>query len=77
LAEVGELQALPSFDSCRNMNPMLTNQNSGQGLQIEASRDIALFNMNPVNIVEILMDVVGFSVTLFILFLFTYLCSAI
>ncbi|KAK2369825.1 homeodomain GLABROUS [Trifolium repens] len=56
LAEVGELQALPSFDSCRNMNPMLTNQNSGQGLQIEASRDMALFNMNPVNIVEILID---------------------
>jgi hypothetical protein len=56
------------------MNPMLTNQNSGQGLQIEASRDMTLFNMNPINIVEILMDVVGFSVALFILFFFLLIC---
>ncbi|PNX88065.1 homeobox-leucine zipper protein HDG2-like, partial [Trifolium pratense] len=63
LAEVGELQALPSFDSCRNMNPMSTNQCSGQGLQIEATRDMELINTSPVSVAELLMDVNQWSMT--------------
>ncbi|GAU26619.1 hypothetical protein TSUD_102260 [Trifolium subterraneum] len=63
LAEVGELQALPSFDSCQNMNPMSTNQNLGQGLQIEATRAMQMLNLSPINVVELLMDVNQWSTT--------------
>lgn len=60
LAEVGELQALPSFDLYGNQINSISNENSAQGLQIEASRDTTMINAGPIDIVELLMDVVGF-----------------
>jgi len=60
LVEVGELQTLPSFDFCRNQNSMYTMDVFEQGLQIEASRDMALIKISPTKLVELLMDVVSF-----------------
>ncbi|CAL5200740.1 unnamed protein product [Lathyrus oleraceus] len=57
LAEVGELQALPSFDLYGNQINSISNEKSAQGLQIEASRDTTMINAGPIDIVELLMDV--------------------
>jgi len=72
MVEVGDLETIPSFDSCRNKNPMSTKEIFGQGLPIEASRDMALIKISPTKLDELLMDVVSFlflfSVTSFIQF---------
>lgn len=60
LAEVGELQGLPSFDLYGNPINSMSNENSVQGLGIEASRDTAMINAVPNDIVKLLMNVVGF-----------------
>jgi hypothetical protein len=77
LVEVGELQTFPSFNLCQNQNPMYTMEVFGHGLQIEASRDMALIKICPTKLVELLMDVVSFLflfyVTSFIQFLLFFL----
>ncbi|KAL5081785.1 hypothetical protein RYX36_010206 [Vicia faba] len=57
LAEVGKLQALPSFDPYGNQINSMSNENSVRGLQIEASRDTTMVNAGPNDIVELLMNV--------------------
>ena len=62
MVEVGDLQTLPSFDSCRIQDPMSTKEVFGQGLQIEGSRDMALIKISPTKLVELLMDVVSYFI---------------
>ncbi|XP_058776740.1 homeobox-leucine zipper protein PROTODERMAL FACTOR 2-like [Vicia villosa] len=57
LAEVGEFQALPSFDLYGNPINSTSNENSVQGLRMEASRDTSIINAGPLDIVELLMNV--------------------
>jgi len=59
---------------------MYTTEVLGQGLQIEASRDMALIKISPTKLVELLMDVLSFlfnfSVTLFIEFLLIFIVQS-
>ncbi|AES66913.1 hypothetical protein MTR_2g083320 [Medicago truncatula] len=57
MVEVGDLETIPSFDLCRNQNPMSTKEVFGQGFPIEASRDMELIKIRPTKLVELLMDV--------------------
>ncbi|CAK8579293.1 unnamed protein product [Lathyrus sativus] len=63
LVEVGEIQTLPSFDSYGNQINSISNENSIQGLHIEASRDTAMINAGPNDIVELLMNVNQWGMT--------------
>ncbi|KAJ1441864.1 START domain [Sesbania bispinosa] len=57
MAEVGESQDLPSYDSLQVEYAPSPKASSREHVETEASRDISYVKMNPVNIVQLLMDV--------------------
>ncbi|KAE8725500.1 hypothetical protein F3Y22_tig00008706pilonHSYRG00099 [Hibiscus syriacus] len=57
MVEIGEPELIPSFDYFPPDNPTSTfSKHKFEPLNIEASRDTGLVNMNAMNIVELLMD---------------------
>ncbi|XWS09843.1 hypothetical protein CRYUN_Cryun39dG0024300 [Craigia yunnanensis] len=68
MVEIGEPQCLPSFD-CKNEFPSGSHDMTSSSklefepLHIEASREIGFVNMNPINIVELLMNSKQWSTT--------------
>ena len=59
LVEVRETQNFPGFGSYRSEHPS-SSATPRAALQTEASRDMAYIKMSPINLVELLMDVVGY-----------------
>lgn len=64
MVEVGELQCLPNLDSNPEFSfggqdrPMLPNERGEEHLHTEASRQEGLVSMNPIRVIQLLMDVV-------------------
>ncbi|XVF70556.1 hypothetical protein PTKIN_Ptkin11bG0171200 [Pterospermum kingtungense] len=66
MVEIGEAQCLPSFDQfpCGSQdNPTSPPKFEFEPLHIEASREVGFVNMNPLSIVELLMDLKQWSTT--------------